>query len=226
MLPLAIGVGLYGAAFGLLAAQAGITFVETGAMGGLVFAGSAQFVAVERLQAGAGALAALTGGVIINIRFLLMTASLRPELRGRSWWQVLLAVHLTTDQSWALMHAARAKGDPAGYSYLLGSSTFLLVVWLLSTLSGAGLAELLPPPEQLGLDFAFTAGFIAVLVSLFKSARQDLPPWVVAAMVAAGLSLLAPQTSSWAMIAGGLAGAFFAAIRGLSEEALAPGERS
>ena len=41
IIPLAVGVAMYGLAFGLLATQAGFDWIDTGLMGALVFAGSA-----------------------------------------------------------------------------------------------------------------------------------------------------------------------------------------
>ncbi|MEO1266226.1 MAG: AzlC family ABC transporter permease, partial [Pseudomonadota bacterium] len=94
ILPLAFGVAVYGAAFGLLAAQAAMTELEVGVMGALVFAGSSQIVAVERMIAGAGAAAAIVAGVALNLRLLLITASVRDIYRDRPWWQIALGAHL------------------------------------------------------------------------------------------------------------------------------------
>jgi predicted branched-subunit amino acid permease len=80
--PLAFGVAIYGLAFGLLAVQAGMNGLQTGIMGTLVFAGSSQIVMIERIVSGAGALAAVLAGIALNLRLLLITASLREELSG------------------------------------------------------------------------------------------------------------------------------------------------
>jgi hypothetical protein len=48
ILPLAAGVAIYGLAFGLLAAQASLTALQVGVMGGVVFAGGSQIVVVRR----------------------------------------------------------------------------------------------------------------------------------------------------------------------------------
>ena len=70
--PLAIGVVIYGLAFGLLAAQAGMSALQVGVMGTFVFGGSSQIIAVERLVAGAGATAAIVAGLALNLRLLLL----------------------------------------------------------------------------------------------------------------------------------------------------------
>ncbi|RAI02309.1 AzlC family protein [Acuticoccus sediminis] len=206
IVPLALGVATYGAAFGLLAAQAGFGGGQTGVMGGLVFAGSSQIVAAERLVAGAGVAAALVAGLALNLRLILMTSSLRIEFAGRPLWQVLWGVHLTSDENWALMHAARARGRVAGYWYLVGGGMMLWVVWVTSTMIGAVYARTLPDPRSLGIDFAFTAAFIAILCSLWRG-RGDLAPWVTSAACATLLTMVVPIDPTWALVGGGVAGA-------------------
>ena len=212
ILPIAFGVAVYGAAFGILAAQASMSGLEVGVMGAVVFAGASQIVAVERIAAGAGAFAAVVAGLAINLRMLLVTASIREIYAGRPWWQVALGAHFTTDENWALTLAERAKGRKVGYWHLVGGGACLMAVWLVSTIAGAVFASAIPEPRALGMDFAFTAAFIALSRALWRG-RRDLAPWVAAALVviaAIGSGLVAP---SWAILLGGLAGAGVAATR-------------
>ena len=200
IMPLALGAALYGLAFGLLAAQAGMSTLQTGVMGAFVFSGSAQFIA-------------LIAGVALNLRMLLMTASLRDVLANRPFWQKLLGVHLTTDESWALFHATRAKGQTTSYWYLIGAGLGMWLLWLASTLAGVSFAANLPEPRALGIDFAFTAAFIAILRGLW-SGKRDLVPWLLSAATVAGLNIFTPMEPSWALVIGGILGAVAAAIGG------------
>ncbi len=209
IIPLALGAAIYGAAFGLLASQALMSELQTGIMGAFVFAGSSQIVATERLLAGAGALTALVAGTALNLRILLMTASLRNELAGRPIWQILLGVHLTSDENWALMHATRSSGRDVGYWYLVGGGTCLIMVWTVSTVFGVAFSKALPEPQAIGMDFAFTAAFIAILRNLWRGGG-DLLPWIVSIGTAGSLTLLAPIEPSWSLISGGIAGALVA----------------
>lgn len=207
ILPLAAGVSVYGLAFGLLAAQAAMDSLQTGVMGALVFAGASQIVVIERLVAGAGALTAVLAGLALNLRLLLMTAALRRELAGRPAWQIVLGVHLTSDENWALLHATRTQGRAAGYWYLIGGGLCLMGVWVGSTALGAGLAHGIPDPRALGMDFAFTAAFIALLRGLWRGRRADLRPWAVSGCVAAVTVLATPLDPSWALVLAGASGA-------------------
>ncbi|MCP4382801.1 MAG: AzlC family protein [Hyphomicrobiales bacterium] len=206
VLPLAAGAGIYGLAFGLLATQAGMGGLDVGVMGGLVFAGAAQIVAVERILAGAGAAVAIIAGLALNLRLLLMTASIRDVFAGRPWWQIALGAHLTTDENWALMLAKRGEGDTVGFAYLVGAGLAILAAWIIATVAGTVSAEAIPDPRALGMDFAFTAAFIAIARSLWRG-RHDLAAWSVSALTVAGAIYLLGLEPSWAMILGGLAGA-------------------
>lgn len=209
--PLAIGVAIYGLAFGLLAVQAGFGTLQVGVMGGIVFAGGSQIVATERLAAGAGAFAAVLAGLALNVRLLLVTASIRDIYANRPWWQVALGAHLTTDENWALMLAQRVKGRDVGYWYLVGGGACLLLVWCAATVLGVIFARVIPDPKALGMDFAFTAAFIAIARSLWKG-KSDLLPWLTAAGVVALVTRAAGLEPSWGLILGGIAGAGAAGI--------------
>ena len=211
ILPIALGVGIYGLAFGLLSAQASMNELQVGAMGTLVFAGASQIMAVERLVAGAGATVALVAAVALNLRLLLITASIRDVFRGRPIWQLVLGAHMATDENWALMLATRARGLQAGYWFLVGGGACLFVAWNLSTLTGFVFASSIPEPRALGMDFAFTAAFIAIARSLWRG-HTDMIPWCVSISVVA-LSLYSGWLdSSWALIAGGIGGAIAAGL--------------
>ncbi len=218
ILPLAAGVAVYGLAFGVLATQATMNELQVGVMGGTVFAGAAQILAVERLVAGAGAVAALVAAVAINLRLLLVTASVRDVFAGRPLWQRMLGAHMATDENWALMLATRAKGYNVGYWYLVGGGACLLLTWLVSTVAGAMFAAAIPSPAALGMDFAFTAAFIAVARSLWRG-KPDLLPWVFSVFLVSGLTATGLLDSAWALVAGGIGGAFIAALTGYKETA-------
>jgi 4-azaleucine resistance transporter AzlC len=212
ILPLAAGVSIYGLAFGLLAAQAGLSTLQVGVMGGIVFAGGSQIVAVERIVAGAGATAALVAGIALNLRLILVAASIRDVFAARPMWQLLLGAHMTTDENWALLLAERAKGRELGYWYLVGGGVCLLVTWIAATVAGVVFAAAIPDPKALGMDFAFTAAFIAIARSLWRG-RRDLVPWLTAALVVAACLFSRRIDPSWALVLGGIAGAAIAGAR-------------
>ena len=211
MLPMTLAASTYGAAFGILAMKSGFSISQSLSMSALVFAGSAQLIALDQLLAGAGAGAAILAGAALNMRMLLVTASMRPALAGRPWWQVMAGVYLATDASVALIQAARDRGSAASYWYQFGGNASLLVVWILATGIGALLSFGIPTPERFGLDYAIIAVFVALLPGLWRG-KSDLWPWIVAAVSVIGMTFLFPSQASWALIIGAVLGAFTAGM--------------
>jgi predicted branched-subunit amino acid permease len=88
-----------------------------------------------------------------------------------------------------------------------------VLVWCLATVAGVIFARAIPEPEALGMDFAFTAAFIAIARSLWKG-RTDLFPWLTAMFVVAASVRLVGVAPSWALMLGGVAGAGMAGAIG------------
>ena len=212
ILPLALGVVVYGLAFGLLASQAGFNSAEIGVMGAVVFAGSSQIVAVERMAAGAGVVVAFIAGISLNLRLLLITASIRDLFTGRPLWQRILGAHFSSDENWALTIAWRTQGRRVGYWFLLSAGLVLMLAWVSASVLGVVFASYIPDPQTYALDFAFSAAFIAIARSLWRG-RTDAIPWLVAIAVVLITLWLDLFDASLAIILGGLSGAATAAIQ-------------
>jgi len=91
---MSVAAATYGLAFGLLATQSGFNIFQTISMSALVFGGSSQLVAMEQLSIGLGTASAILAGSALNMRILLVTATMRNVLAARPWWQVGLGPFL------------------------------------------------------------------------------------------------------------------------------------
>jgi 4-azaleucine resistance transporter AzlC len=208
-LPVALSVFAYGTVFGVLSRQAGLSLPETLLMSGLVFAGSAQFVALGLWAAPLPVGTLIVTTLIINLRHLLMGAALRPWFARLSPAVRYGSLFFLTDENWALTMGEYARGGRNG-AFLLGSGLALYVAWLGAALAGQTLGGALQDPARWGLDFAFTAVFLALLVGLWKG-KADLLPWAVAAAVAIAAARWLP--GKWYILLGGLAGSLAGAMR-------------
>ena len=128
------------------------------------------------------------------------------EHGGRS--PQLIGVALVSDEQWALTMAEVAKGRGTA-AYYFGAATSCYLTWLLSPLIGRLIGAAIDDPVKYGLDFAFTATFLALLFGLWKG-KTDLVPWGVAALVAIAASMLI--TGNWYILLGGLAGSLAGAV--------------
>lgn len=202
-LPLALAVCVYGGVFGVLARNAGMSLGELALMDALVFAGAAQFVAVGYWANDAVAILPLAVATFaVNLRYVFITASLRDVLGQWRWPFRALAVHFVTDENWALTMALPAPRRMA--AYLLMSGALLYIGWNMGGIAGYFIGGSVPDPKLIGLDFAFTAAFLALALSMWRSASEDLLPWAAAAAAACLAARFLP--ANWHAVAGTLAG--------------------
>jgi 4-azaleucine resistance transporter AzlC len=201
-LPVALSVFAYGMVYGLLTREANMSLIEAALSSALVFAGSAQFVALDMWVHPLPIDALVFTTLIVNLRHVLMGASLEPWMRGTNRRITSPLLFFMVDESWALTYASLSKGK-ADLGFLLGSGVVLWFTWMGATLAGRGMGAAIPSPELFGLDFAFTAVFLALLSGLWKG-RSDIPAWAVAALAALAAHHFLP--GKWYIVAGGLAG--------------------
>jgi 4-azaleucine resistance transporter AzlC len=208
-LPIGAAVAVYGTVFGALAAQAGMSSLEATLMSGLVFAGAAQFIALELWATPLPIFALALTALIVNLRHLLMGATLAGWLRGLPPPQLAASAAVLSDESWALTTQAQRNGE-RDRAFLIGSGLVLFVCWVGSTAVGALAGGVIEDPEAFGLDFAFTAVFLVLLVGFWRG-RADLLPWVSGGAVA--LAVEAAVEGPWYILAGGLAGSILGTWR-------------
>lgn len=193
--------------FGTLARQTGLDPLQAPLMSALVFAGAAQFVALD-LWREPPPLAALVVAVLaVNARYLLMGATLAPWLAQLSPARSCLVLFFLSDETWALAEADRAAGRRDA-TVILGSGLALFLSWVGGTVAGHRLGGLVAEPARWGLDFAFVALFAALLADRWDG-RHRILPWSVAAAVAVAAERWLP--AGWHILLGALAGALTAA---------------
>ena len=210
-IPVAISVAAYGVVWGVLAKQAGLSLLEVMLMSGLVFAGSAQFVALDLWTATPSTLPIgpiILATLIVNLRYLLLTATMRPLVRPGTEKRSAAAMWLLSDENWAMTVGQMAKGR-GSIAFLVGGGTTVWCAWMAATILGRLLGSAIDDPTKFGLDFAFTATFLALLLGMWKG-KADLLPWLVAALVAVVSARFIP--GSWYILTGGIAGSLAGAI--------------
>lgn len=199
--PLAPGVVAFGLLYGMMARQAGFSPWEAWAMSLIVHAGSAQFTALGMWDA-AGAVPIILTTLAVNLRHMLMGASVAPHLRGLSpLWKALLALWMS-DESYALAIAEYERGR-GSHRYFLGANVGIYLAWPTSGLLGALLGAAIPEPSRYGLDLVFPLGFLGLLTAFLKDRIS-----IAVALAAGGLALLGAflLPGKWYVIVAGLLG--------------------
>jgi 4-azaleucine resistance transporter AzlC len=165
--PVALVAGLLAVSFGILARDAGLSALAAIVMSAIVFAGSAQFTAISILSQGGGVGAAITAAALMNSRFLPMGAALAPSLPGRPLSRAAQGQTLV-DASWALA----SRGDGTFDRWLLfGSTAVQYVAWFGGTVVGALVGDSLGDPSRYGMDAAYPAFFLALLIGEVRDRR-------------------------------------------------------
>lgn len=177
----------FGLIYGVVALAAGLTPAQAQAMSAIVFAGSAQFIGAELMGKGAPLPVLWLTTFVVNVRHLLYSAQLGPDLQHLSrGWRFLLA-YLLTDEAYAT--TAVHYADPQTplthkHWFFLGAGMMLWLTWQTSTAVGVFLgAEI---PASWGLDFALALTFIGIVVPLLTTR-----PMLAAAVVAGVTAVLA-----------------------------------
>ena len=210
-IPVAISVAAYGVVWGVLAKQAGLSLFEVILMSGLVFAGSAQFVALELWTATPVTLPIgpiILATLIVNLRYLLLTATMRPLVRPGTEKRSALAMWLLSDENWAMTVGEMARGR-GSIAFLAGGGTTIWCFWRVSTVVGRLVGSAIDDPPRYGRAVAFTATFLALLLGMWKG-KADLIPWLAAALLAIASAKLIP--GSWYILIGGIGGSLAGAI--------------
>jgi 4-azaleucine resistance transporter AzlC len=187
-LPIMVGVFPFGLAYGIVAQSIGLTVSETMAMSLLVFAGAAQFVSLPMFAAGVGLPMISLTVLLINLRHLLMGASMAPYMSGLSLpFKALLSFGMVDETYAVTIRRIQQQGYSAAYQ--LGSNTAAYITWVLSTAGGIMLGSHISDPLSWGLDFAMPATFLALLIPRLIDKVS-----LFVCLVAAGVSLLAAVT--------------------------------
>ncbi|MFG2128424.1 AzlC family ABC transporter permease [Streptomyces sp. NPDC048751] len=191
--------GIVGVSFGAITVAGGLPVWVPVVMSLVVYAGSAQFSAVGVLLAGGGPFAAAATGLLLNTRTAAYSLAVADVL-GRNPLARFVGAHLVTDETVAF---ALAQPDPVRRRTAFWASGFgLFATWNVSVLVGALAGSALGDTARFGLDAAFPAVLVALVLPALREdtrvRRAALPGAVVALAVTpvapAGVPVLAALT--------------------------------
>lgn len=201
--PVILGYIPMGAAYGILARQGGIGLFPTIFMSVVVFAGASQFIAVGLLVGGATSFEVVLTTFFVNLRHVLMSASLSPYFRKVNRRILPFIAWGVTDETYAIS-IGRFRSGEADHRYSLALNYTAYLSWLTGSVMGAFAGYLVPSALQSSLEFALYSMFVGLVV-LQISNRLHL-------LVAAAAALMSTLFSTsmggtWYIITASLAGA-------------------
>ncbi|MDB2448710.1 AzlC family ABC transporter permease [bacterium] len=210
LLPLSLFVVAFGLAFGLAAVQAGLSSGETVLMSMTVFAGTAQFAALDLWQGQVPVFTLLVTTFAINARHLLMGASLYPWLRNLPVTRRYGSLLVLSDANWAMTLNDFQGGHSRNLGLLLGGGIALWCTWMTGTLLGMVGGSVIAQPEVFGLDMVMGCFMLSMALGGRKNARM-LTAWTVGGLAAVAAYLWLPANTHVVVgaLGGGLVGAFW-----------------
>jgi predicted branched-subunit amino acid permease len=193
--PATVATGTWGLVTGVAMVKVGLTTAQALGMSLLVYAGSAQLAALPLIAAAAPVWVVLLTAVVVNLRFVIFSAGLRPFFQRFSLGRRLLLGYITTDVGFALFLSRfvnapdEDRGSLEQVWFFIGMAAGNWFAW--QTMSVLGILLAAQVPGAWGLEFASILALVALTLPMIKG-RPALVGAVTAGIVAvlgAGLPL-------------------------------------
>lgn len=172
-LPVCMGYLAIGMAFGLMLESIGYNFIWAAFMSIIVFAGSAQYIAVELLANGEKLLQVALLTLIINFRHMVYGLSMFEKFKGMGKKKLYMIFSLT-DETYALLTNTKVpEGTDEKLFYFL-VALFDHCYWITGSVIGA-LAGAVISFDMTGVDFAMTALFVVIATEQWENYDNHIP---------------------------------------------------
>ena len=186
---LGVAVGIFGVTFGVLASASGLSAFKATTMSLLVFTGGSQFAAVGIASSGGEPLSALGTALLLAARNGVYSLSIAETLPANGLKR-LIAAQLVIDETAAMSEAQPVPEVSQEVFWVTGISVF--VFWNAGTLVGVFAGQVVGDPLSWGLDAAFPAGFLALLLPHLSDRKKRLAALLGAVIAAISIPIL-PQ---------------------------------
>ncbi|MCG8531856.1 MAG: AzlC family ABC transporter permease [Desulfovibrionales bacterium] len=186
IIPVMPGILPFGMLTGVVTVSAGVSPFKAVCMTLIMFAGAAQVSVAQLLSEHSTAVVIIATALMINLRFVMYSASITPYLGSMNFTTRLLLSYSLSDQAYATSIVEFNK-EHSRYPHLpffAGACASLWTIWTVSAITGIFFGALIPPSWS--FDFAVPLTFLALLVPNITDT-----PSAAAAVVAAVVAILA-----------------------------------
>lgn len=183
-LPILAGALPVGIVYAVLSLDAGYSWLQTQLMSLLVYSGAAQLTMVTLREEGAGGLAIIFMAVVLGLRHVLYSMTIRPHLRPGEQPPASLLAMFVTDEAYGLATRAWVTGRGSA-AYLAGIGVTMYCGWNGGAALGLAFGSLLPDLDRLGVELIFPLLFVVLLLPLLRGRWH-----ITVAVVGGGLAYL------------------------------------
>jgi 4-azaleucine resistance transporter AzlC len=194
---------LVGVSYGAIAVSSGFPFWLPMLMSLLVFAGASQFMFIGIVAAGGNPFAAVLAGLLANARHLPFGFAIGDVL-GKRWPARLAGSHLMIDESVAFALAQREAHRRRAAYWACGIGLF--ACWNVGVVAGAFAGTAISDTDVFGLDAAFPAVLLALVLPSLRDRAARLPVLVGVVVALAATPFLPAGLPVLLALAGVVAG--------------------
>lgn len=191
-----LAVGLVGASYAAITVSEGFPVWTPNLMSVLVFGGASQFLFTGIVAAGGSPVAAVLAGLLVNARHLPFGFALADTVREHR----LVGSYLMIDEAVAFGLAQSEAGRRRTVYFTCAIGLFIF--WNLGCVLGALAGTAITDTEALGLDAAFPAVLLALLLPALRDPAQRGPALLGAAIALALTPFLPPGLPVLCALAG------------------------
>lgn len=207
-LPTLLGYVSIGIAAGVVLTTAGLSMMEITLFCLLLYAGSAQFIAVGMMASSSSITAITITAFFVNARYILLSAAISPYFRHLAPLKNILVGSLLSDETFGVAMNKSVHTKRISEKWMHGLNITAYLGWWLSNLAGAFVGRWISSPEKFGLDFALVGMFIGLLVLSVlgrSKIKLDLVVGAIAVVIAVGSTFV--LSGSLAVIAAAMVAA-------------------
>ncbi|MDO5572674.1 MAG: AzlC family ABC transporter permease [bacterium] len=214
-IPILVGFFPVATTFAVLASQSGMNALETSMMSVMVLAGSSQIVAVQMLAAGSGMIEIVFAVFFLNLRHFIMSTYVMRRLNWSTLGARLVMAFGVTDETFALYSV---EPESSGAPFFAGVACMTYFSWIVGTLAGTFLIQLIPQKICSYLVIALYAMFIQIIAPRAVRDSDILKTVIISILLNCVLSIWIP--SGWSVIISMLSGAAIGSTLRLRKEAM------
>lgn len=198
-MPMIIGFFPIAMAFGLLSKNTGINFRDTTLFSAMVFAGASQFMALDLIAAGVSFGSIILATFLLNLRHVVMSASLSLKLKDIKKSYFPLIAFGITDESFSV---ASFRNKKLTLPYILVLNFLSYGSWVMGTIVGYLIGGILPQSLQSSLSIGLYAMFIGLLMPEIKGSKNILYLGIISAIIYSVIYYTRLLNSGWDIIVG------------------------
>lgn len=196
--PLVFSAGFFGLIFGFTGATGELSIFVVSSMSYIIFAGSAQFIAIVLINQQAETFAIIITAIILNLRHLLYGGVLNDILEFEGI-KKLIPAYFLTDEAFLVTTLVNKEMKLEQKEFkldyvLLGAGFTLWIVWNIATIIGFLIHDLISDLIVLPDNFVIAASFIGFLTEHWVKYPTDRIVIISSAIIAFSLGSIASSS--------------------------------